>query len=171
MSRGDHKPRPTLYNKRTKATDGRVDRHRNKGDDCPRHARTTKDLNDEEKEHQEGSNDVPAQVDKHLEVLDFSSSGDLVVASSSLTTRYRTGQLWYYSRAGHGDNGETATDPMACLTGMEPETGVVGGHFLNPTQIRVGLDSSARALVNTARTSRGGETASPTHHRPSHPGC
>ena len=54
-SRGDHKPRLTLYNERTKATDGRVGRHRNKGDDCSRHARTIKDLNNEEKEHQEGN--------------------------------------------------------------------------------------------------------------------
>ena len=54
-SRGEHKPRPTLHNKRTKATDGRADRHRNKGDDCSRYARTIKDLNNEEKEHQEGN--------------------------------------------------------------------------------------------------------------------
>ena len=67
------------------------------------------------------SNYVPAQVDKHLEFLDFPSSGYLVVGRSSLTTRYWPDQPWYYSRAGHGDKVETATDPTICLTGTKLE--------------------------------------------------
>ena len=34
------------------------------------------------------------QMEKHIEFLDFSSTGDLMLGTSSLVTRYWIGQLW-----------------------------------------------------------------------------
>jgi len=84
------------------------------------------------------SNYVPAQMEKHLEFLDFNSMGDLIVGASSLTTRYWTGSLWYYKK---GVDPSNATNPEKCLTGVDLETGVVGGRFVQDKQMVLGLDS------------------------------
>jgi len=97
------------------------------------------------------SNYVPAQVEKHLDFLDFNSAGDLVVGSSSLNTRYWTGQLWYYTKDRLSEPGSPATDPTRCLTGVDMETGVVEGRFLSLTQLVVGLDSGGLALVTLTK--------------------
>ena len=34
------------------------------------------------------------QMEKHIEFLDFSKTGDLILGTSSLVTRYWIGQLW-----------------------------------------------------------------------------
>ena len=34
------------------------------------------------------------QMEKHIEFLDFSNTGDLILGTSSLVTRYWIGQLW-----------------------------------------------------------------------------
>lgn len=98
------------------------------------------------------SNYVPAQMDKHLEFLDFSSDGSLAVGSSSLVTRYWTGQLWYFTKDRLAEDGvQAVTDPARCLTGLELETGVVAGRFLAPGQLVVGLDSGGLVRVTLAR--------------------
>ena len=67
------------------------------------------------------SNYVPAQVDRHLETIVFTSSGDLILGASSLTGRYWTGSLWYYREP------EKAPDPGLSLTGTDIESGTSVG--------------------------------------------
>lgn len=97
------------------------------------------------------SNYVPGQMEKHLDFLDFNNAGDLVVGCSSLTTRYWTGQLWYYSNTRLTEAGSPVTDPARSVTGVDLETGVVDGRFLTDTQLLVGLDSGALALVTLTK--------------------
>lgn len=101
------------------------------------------------------SNYVPAQMDRHLECVEFSPGGHLLLAASSLNTRYWTGQLWYYT-APTAEDAVTCTDPSKCLTGQEMETGVVAARFLSAHQLVVGLDSGALVLVNLTREREGG---------------
>jgi len=97
------------------------------------------------------SNYVPGQMEKHLDFLDFNSLGDLVVGSSSLVTRYWTGQLWYYSKDRLTEPGSPLTDPARSVTGVELETGVMDGRFLTDTQILLGLDSGALDIVTLTK--------------------
>ena len=78
------------------------------------------------------SNYVPAQMEKHLQFLDFNSSGDLIVGASSLTTRYWSGSLWYFKK---GVVEEDITNPEMCLTGVDLETGVLDGRFVQDKQM------------------------------------
>jgi len=98
------------------------------------------------------SNYVPAQMEKHLEFLDFNSKGDLIVGASSLTTRYWTGSLWYYKK---GVDPINATNPEKCLTGVDLETGVVGGRFVQDKQIVLGLDSGGVVMVSLTKEQDG----------------
>lgn len=96
------------------------------------------------------SNYIPTQVDKHLEFLDFNSVGDLALGTSSLVSRYWTGQLWYHKASDLGE-GNKVTDPDNCLTGLDLDTGVMGGRFVTDQQLLLGLDSGAVVLVNLTK--------------------
>jgi len=98
------------------------------------------------------SNYVPAQMEKHLEFLDFNSSGDLIVGASSLTTRYWSGSLWYYRQ---GVAEEDITNPEMCLTGLDLETGVLDGRFVQDKQMVLGLDSGGVVMVNLTKEQDG----------------
>jgi len=106
------------------------------------------------------SNYVPAQMEKHIEFLDFNSSGDLLLGTSSLVTRYWIGQLWYYS-ADALQQCENVTNPAKCLTATDTDTGVVAGRFIGQTHMVVGQDSGALVLVNLTKE-RDGDTL--THY-------
>jgi len=95
---------------------------------------------------------VPAQMEKHLEFLDFNSSGDLIVGASSLTTRYWSGSLWYYRQ---GVAEEDITNPEMCLTGLDLETGVLDGRFVQDKQMVLGLDSGGVVMVNLTKEQDG----------------
>jgi len=98
------------------------------------------------------SNYVPAQMEKHLEFLDFNSSGDLIVGASSLTTRYWSGSLWYYKK---GVVEEDITNPEMCLTGVDLQTGVLDGRFVQDKQMVLGLDSGGLVMVTLTREQDG----------------
>lgn len=106
------------------------------------------------------SNYVPAQMEKHIEFLDFSNTGDLILGTSSLVTRYWIGQLWYYS-GNILQQCENVTNPAKCLTATEIDTGVVAGRFIGQNHMVVGQDSGALVLVNLTKE-RDGDTL--THY-------
>lgn len=106
------------------------------------------------------SNYVPSQMEKHIEFLDFSNSGDLILGTSSLVTRYWIGQLWYYS-ADTLQPCENVTNPAKCLTATDIDTGVVAGRFIGQNHMVVGQDSGALVLVNLTKE-RDGDTL--THY-------
>jgi len=95
------------------------------------------------------SNYVPAQMEKHIEFLDFNSNGDLIVGASSLTTRFWSGSVWYYK---DGFKAEEIVNTVGCVTGLDLETGVVDGKFLaNSNQFVLGLDSGAVCLASLTK--------------------
>jgi len=108
------------------------------------------------------SNYVPAQQEKHFQLIDFNSKGDLVLGCSSLNTRFWTGSLWYY----RSDKEPTqVTDPDQCLTGVDLETGVFDARFLRDDQMVVGLDSGGVTMVTLTREEDGDRL---THHLEHH---
>jgi len=94
------------------------------------------------------SNYVPVQQEKHFQLIDFNSKGDVVLGCSSLNTRFWTGSLWYY-RSDKEPN--QVTDPEQCLTGVDVETGVFDARFLRDDQMVVGLDSGGVTMVTLTR--------------------
>jgi len=98
------------------------------------------------------SNYVPAQMEKHLQFLDINANGDLIVGASSLTTRYWTGSLWYFKK---GVMEEDITNPEMCLTGVDLETGVLDGKFVQDEQMVLGLDSGGVVMVTLTKEQDG----------------
>ena len=91
-------------------------------------------------------------MEKHLEFLDFNSNGDLIVGASSLTTRYWSGSVWYYRK---GVAEEDIINPEMCLTGLDLETGVLDGRFVQDKQMVLGLDSGGVVMVNLTKEQDG----------------
>ena len=60
---------------------------------------------------------IPATVGKHLDAIDITENGGLLLAASSLTYRYWTGSLWHYG------NPDLAPDVEKCDTGVEVSVG------------------------------------------------
>ena len=98
------------------------------------------------------SNYVPAQMEKHLQFLDFNTSGDFIVGASSLTTRYWSGSIWYYKQ---GVVEEDVTNPEMCLTGVDLETDVLDGRFVQEKQVVLGLDSGGVVMVTLTKEQDG----------------
>jgi len=96
------------------------------------------------------SNYVPAQMEKHIEFLDFSKTGDLILGTSSLVTRYWIGQLWYYAADTLQQN-ENVTNPAKCLTATDLDTGVVAGRFIAENHMVVGQDNGSLVLINLTK--------------------
>lgn len=98
------------------------------------------------------SNYVPAQIEKHLEFLDFNSHGDLLIGASSLTTRYWTGSIWCFKK---GVTENDAINPARCITGLDIGTGVIDGHFIRDKQSVIGLDSGGVVLMGLTKEQDG----------------
>ena len=95
---------------------------------------------------------TPAKLEKHLEFCEFSPGGDLLVGSSSLTTRYWSGSVWYYRR---GVLADRVTDPASCLAGLELEGGLSAARFQAEGRAVLGMDSGAVAGLRLARQQDG----------------
>ena len=89
------------------------------------------------------SNYVPPQLERHIQFMDFNSKGDLFLGTSSLTSRFWTGSLWYYGAGLEPDN----INSDSCMTGVHTATGVLDGRFLKDDLMVVGLDSGGIELV------------------------
>uniref|UniRef100_A0A1B6DLS7 Uncharacterized protein n=2 Tax=Clastoptera arizonana TaxID=38151 RepID=A0A1B6DLS7_9HEMI len=84
------------------------------------------------------STTVPFEVQKHLEFIDITEDGYMLLGSSNLSSRRCTGSVWYFLEA------EEAPDKEKCLTGTDCKTSVSDGKFLDSKQkIIVGEDSGA----------------------------
>lgn len=90
------------------------------------------------------SNYVPAQMDKHIEFIDFNSKGQMAIGASCLTGRYWTGSLWQYQ------DPHDAPRPEKSLTGVDLHTGVVDGRCIGGKgdPILMALDSGGLEMAN-----------------------
>ncbi|KAK7107597.1 hypothetical protein V1264_015495 [Littorina saxatilis] len=83
---------------------------------------------------------VPASMDKHLDVLQINGNGGLLLGASSLTGRYWLGSLWYYT------NPERAPEVDKCTAGVQLEAGVRDASWVDTQRVLVGLDTGGAAL-------------------------
>ncbi|KAJ8315022.1 hypothetical protein KUTeg_007172 [Tegillarca granosa] len=63
---------------------------------------------------------VPAAMDRHLDVIQCHKDGGILLGASSLTGRYWLGSLWFYN------NPENAPDVEKCTGGVQLEAGLRG---------------------------------------------
>lgn len=89
------------------------------------------------------SNYVPAQMDRHIDFIDFTPSGEMAVGASNLSGRYWTGSLWLYR------DPRLAPSPENSLTGADLDTGVADGRVIGEkgNQMVVALDSGGLEIV------------------------
>ncbi|XP_076466393.1 methylosome protein WDR77-like [Babylonia areolata] len=83
---------------------------------------------------------IPASMDKHLDVLKVHASGGVLVGASSLTGRYWLGSLWYYT------NPDLAPDVDKCTAGVQLEAGLRDAAWVDAQKVLVGLDTGGVAL-------------------------
>ncbi|KAL8575588.1 hypothetical protein ACOMHN_059652 [Nucella lapillus] len=83
---------------------------------------------------------IPASMDKHLDVLKVHTSGGVLVGASSLTGRYWLGSLWYYT------NPDLAPDVDKCTAGVQLEAGLRDACWVDAQKVLVGLDTGGVAL-------------------------
>lgn len=83
---------------------------------------------------------VPASMDRHLDVLEIHPSGGLLIGASSLTGRYWYGSLWFYTSP------DGAPDVDKCSAGVQLEAGLRDATWVDPQHIFVGLDTGGVAV-------------------------
>jgi len=83
-------------------------------------------------------------MDRYIDFIDFSPSGDLTVGASCLTGRYWTGSLWRYREP------SLAPAPEKSLTGVDIDTGVIDGRVVGEKgdKIILALDTGGVEMVN-----------------------
>lgn len=83
---------------------------------------------------------VPFQSEKHLDFVEISEDGNMLLGSSNLTGRYWTGSVWYFT--------EAVPEKDTCLTGVDCTTGVNDGKFLDRNKkVVIGEDSGAVTVL------------------------
>jgi len=102
------------------------------------------------------SNYTPKSVDDYIDVLEFGTSGQLFLATSSLNKRSWTGDLWWFGSP------EEAPHADKAHTGYRIDSGIAQAKVINSKQLVLGLDSGALQLVTTNTTSH--ETRDTLHH-------
>ena len=75
------------------------------------------------------SNDVPSQLERHLEFMSFNSNGHMVLGCSNLTGRYWIGSIWYFRSPSEAPAVEKA------LTGVDFGNGIVDGFFVDDKNV------------------------------------
>ncbi|XP_062586372.1 methylosome protein WDR77-like isoform X1 [Saccostrea cucullata] len=83
---------------------------------------------------------IPAAMDRHLDVIQCRKDGGILLGASGLTGRYWYGSLWYYS------NPDGAPDVEKCTAGVQLEAGFREAVWLDDTKVLVGLDTGGIAI-------------------------
>lgn len=84
---------------------------------------------------------VPAQLERHLEFMNFNTDGHAILGCSNLTGRFWIGSLWYYR------NPSDAPSVEKSLTGVDFDNGLVEGFFLDNKTMIVALDNGGVETV------------------------
>ncbi|KAH9499054.1 Methylosome protein 50 [Bulinus truncatus] len=85
-------------------------------------------------------NQIPAAMDRQLDVLHCHADGGLLLGASCLTGRFWLGSLWYYQTP------ESAPDVDRCTAGVQLEAGVGDAKWVDNTRVLVGLDTGGIAV-------------------------
>ncbi|KAL5009855.1 hypothetical protein ScPMuIL_012160 [Solemya velum] len=83
---------------------------------------------------------IPAAMDRHMDVVRCRGDGGLLLGASSLSGRYWLGSLWYY------ETPEVAPDVEKCTGGVQLEAGLSDAQWADDTKVIVGLDTGGLAV-------------------------
>lgn len=77
---------------------------------------------------------VPPNIEKHLEFVEISSDGELLLGSSNLNGCYWTGSIWYFLEPGNAPQREKVYSGLNC------DSGICDGKFLSDSKVIIGED-------------------------------
>ena len=82
---------------------------------------------------------VPERMERHLQSVDMSASGRMLLGATSLSSEHWTGSLWLF------DDPSAAPDLRRCLTGLDLEDGLCEALFLDGEgeQVAAAMQSGA----------------------------
>uniref|UniRef100_A0A0L8I061 Uncharacterized protein n=1 Tax=Octopus bimaculoides TaxID=37653 RepID=A0A0L8I061_OCTBM len=83
---------------------------------------------------------IPAVMDRHLDVIQHRKEGGILLGASSLTGRYWYGSLWFYEIAAHGP------DVEKCTAGVQLEAGIDDAIWIDQDKTLIGLDTGGIAV-------------------------
>ncbi|XP_069102113.1 methylosome protein WDR77-like isoform X2 [Argopecten irradians] len=83
---------------------------------------------------------IPAAMDRHLDVIQCHEDGGVLLGASNLTGRYWYGSIWYYQDPTY------APDVEKCKAGVQLEAGLSDVQWLSSTKVLVGLDTGGVAV-------------------------
>ncbi|XP_060069648.1 methylosome protein WDR77-like [Ylistrum balloti] len=83
---------------------------------------------------------IPAAMDRHLDVIQCHEDGGILLGASNLTGRYWYGSIWYYQ------DPSCAPDVEKCKAGVQLEAGLSDALWLSSTKVLVGLDTGGLAV-------------------------
>ncbi|XP_067676675.1 methylosome protein WDR77-like [Haliotis asinina] len=83
---------------------------------------------------------IPAAMDRQLDVVQCHRDGGLLLGASSLSGRYWLGSLWFYS------NPALAPDVEKCTAGVQLEAGLQDATWADAATVVVGLDTGGVAV-------------------------
>ncbi|XP_064618136.1 methylosome protein WDR77-like [Liolophura sinensis] len=83
---------------------------------------------------------IPAAMDRHLDVLQSHKDGGILLGASSLTGRYWLGSIWFY------ENPDLAPDVEKCTAGVQLEAGISDLQWVDDTRVLVALDTGGIEL-------------------------
>ncbi|KAI5735757.1 hypothetical protein M8J77_022240 [Diaphorina citri] len=87
-------------------------------------------------------NKVPPNIDKHLEFVEISSDGELLLGSSNLNGCYWTGSIWYFLEPGNAPQREKVYSGLNC------DSGICDGKFLSENKVIIGEDLGMVSILH-----------------------
>lgn len=83
---------------------------------------------------------IPAAMDRHLDVIYCHKDGGFLLGASSLTGRYWYGSLWYYEEP------TSSLDVEKCTAGVQLEAGIGDALWIDRDKVLIGLDTGGLAV-------------------------
>uniref|UniRef100_A0A8D8WRK0 Methylosome protein 50 n=1 Tax=Cacopsylla melanoneura TaxID=428564 RepID=A0A8D8WRK0_9HEMI len=85
---------------------------------------------------------VPPNIDKHLEFVEISTDGELLLGSSNLNGCYWTGSIWYFLEPGNAPQREKVYSGLNC------DSGICDGKFLSENKVIIGEDLGMVSILH-----------------------
>lgn len=109
---------------------------------------------------------VPFKIEPHLEFIDFSKEGHLLLGSSNLVGKIWSGSVWFF------DSGDVTPLEQESLSGHGCDSCVSAGKFLDTwDKIIIGEDSGKVTICSIAKFEDDSTHFLPQHGETQHDGC
>lgn len=100
---------------------------------------------------------MPAQMEKHHEIIRHGQDGSLMLATSGLTGRYWKGSVWYFTAEAAADADE-APSVQRCHAAHELENGICDLKILQFPKVVVALDSGSLQILELKESGAGDDS-------------